>query len=122
MLGLGRNPYFSNSHAILDCFMHNSFNMAALSANALKSTPTTAVDDEAMIVLDASDISVGLERCSKSLIGRLLVESPFSSGTIESALTTIWRQPQGFNIINHGGNKFQFFFEDEKDVLIRCAP
>ncbi|MED6208921.1 hypothetical protein PIB30_049693 [Stylosanthes scabra] len=70
--------------------------MAAESANAGKLIPATTTDDDAVIVLDVSDISVGLERCSKSLIGRLLADRPFSNGTVESALSTIWRQPQEF--------------------------
>ncbi|XP_016164946.1 uncharacterized protein LOC107607511 [Arachis ipaensis] len=38
-------------------------------------------------------------------------------GTLEAALNTIWRQPEGFRILDHGGNKFQFFFKDEIELL-----
>ncbi|MED6221880.1 hypothetical protein PIB30_059055 [Stylosanthes scabra] len=64
-----------------------------------------------------SDIQGGVERCSKSLIGRLLADRSFTAGTIKSALYSIWRQPEGFKVSDRGGNTFQFFFHDEKDFI-----
>ncbi|MED6121547.1 hypothetical protein PIB30_031308, partial [Stylosanthes scabra] len=78
---------------------------------------SAVADDKLVIVLDPSDIQGGLQRCSKSLIGRLMADRSFSVGTIESALHSIWSQPKGFKAIDNGGNKFQFFFYEGKDLI-----
>ncbi|MED6145554.1 hypothetical protein PIB30_026282 [Stylosanthes scabra] len=74
-------------------------------------------DEETVIVLEASNISSGRDRCSKSLVGRLLADRSFSICTTELALNSIWRQPDGFKVTYLGGNKFQFFFDDENGVI-----
>nr|XP_025692947.1 uncharacterized protein LOC112795221 [Arachis hypogaea] len=63
------------------------------------------------------DIQEGIEKCSKSLIGRLLADRQFSRGTLEAAIYAIWSQPEGFKVLEHGSNLYQFFFEKEIDVL-----
>ncbi|MED6109684.1 hypothetical protein PIB30_035952 [Stylosanthes scabra] len=74
-------------------------------------------EEEPIIMLDRYDITVGVERCTRSLIGRLLADRSFSAGTIEAALGSIWRHPDGFKVLNRGGNIFQFFFSEERDVI-----
>ncbi|XP_025673672.1 uncharacterized protein [Arachis hypogaea] len=74
-------------------------------------------DEDSIIVIEKKDIQVGVERCSRSLVGRLWADKQFSVGTIEPAMQAIWRQPEGFKVIDHGGNVFQFFFQDERDVI-----
>ncbi|MED6192730.1 hypothetical protein PIB30_012900 [Stylosanthes scabra] len=74
-------------------------------------------EEEPIIVLDRSDITVGVERCTRSLIGRLLADRSFSAGTIEAALGSIWRNLNGFKIVDRGGNIFQLFFNEERDVI-----
>ncbi|MED6196308.1 hypothetical protein PIB30_046262 [Stylosanthes scabra] len=41
----------------------------------------------------------------------------FSMSTIEFALGAIWRRLEGFRVIDHGDNIYQFFFERETDVI-----
>ncbi|MED6170552.1 hypothetical protein PIB30_032123 [Stylosanthes scabra] len=36
---------------------------------------------------------------------------------MESVLFTIWGQPSGFKVQNHGGNMFQFYFDDVLDII-----
>ncbi|MED6144746.1 hypothetical protein PIB30_018419 [Stylosanthes scabra] len=72
--------------------------MALPSNSPLQSPVHDRVDDEPIIILDATDIQHGIARCSKSLIGRLLVDHSFSGSTIDTALQSIWRQPEGFKI------------------------
>ncbi|MED6209251.1 hypothetical protein PIB30_052943 [Stylosanthes scabra] len=91
--------------------------MAASAAQSVRIDNSSSVDEEAIIVLETSDIRGGLERRSKSLMGRLMADRSFSVGTIEVALHSIWRQPNGFKVIDHGGNKFQSFFEEEKYLI-----
>ncbi|MED6191749.1 hypothetical protein PIB30_003552 [Stylosanthes scabra] len=76
--------------------------MASSAANPLDLNHSPSVDEEPVIVLDQSVIHGGIDRCSKSLIGRLLADRSFSVGTIEAALQSIWRQPDGFKVIDHG--------------------
>ncbi|XLU57966.1 hypothetical protein S245_052614 [Arachis hypogaea] len=73
--------------------------------------------EENVINFEEKDIQGRRKRCERSLIGRLLADRQFLSGTIEAAMNSIWRQPERFKVINHGGNIFQFFFSEEKDVL-----
>ncbi|MED6189295.1 hypothetical protein PIB30_094577 [Stylosanthes scabra] len=91
--------------------------MATSANNSQRPFPSAAVDEETVIVLETAYIHRGLERCSKSLIDRLLFYRSFSGSTIESALQSIWRRPEGFKVLDHGGNKYQFFFYDEKDLI-----
>ncbi|XP_025607851.1 uncharacterized protein At4g02000-like [Arachis hypogaea] len=82
------------------------------------SNPVSAGSEEETVVrFDNEDIQEGVEKCSKSLVDRLLADRGFSSGTLEAALTAIWRQPDGFKVLNHGGNIFQFFFDKEIDLI-----
>ncbi|MED6218011.1 hypothetical protein PIB30_023098 [Stylosanthes scabra] len=70
----------------------------------------SSVEEETVIILENSDICDGLVRYSKSLIGRLMADRSFSVDTIELTLLSIWRQLNGFKVIDHGSNNFQFFF------------
>ncbi|XP_057734226.1 uncharacterized protein LOC130949561 [Arachis stenosperma] len=80
--------------------------------------PVSAGSEEEMVVrFDNEDIQEGVEKCLKSLVGRLLADREFSFETLEAALTAIWRQPDGFKVLNHGGNVFQFFFDKEIDLV-----
>ncbi|MED6121187.1 hypothetical protein PIB30_027796 [Stylosanthes scabra] len=63
----------------------------ATSADHLNGNPALHdIDEEAVIVLVLSDITEGIEHCSKSLLGRILADRSFSAGTIETSLTSIW--------------------------------
>ncbi|XP_016195665.1 uncharacterized protein LOC107636687 [Arachis ipaensis] len=81
-------------------------------------------EEEIIITVGGEDIQDGISRCEKSLIGRLLADRLFSGGTVEVALQAIWRHPKGFRVTDHGGNLFQFYFDDEMDVtrIERGAP
>ncbi|MED6127518.1 hypothetical protein PIB30_088761 [Stylosanthes scabra] len=74
-------------------------------------------EEEEVIRFHDEDVHKGIKKYTKSLIGRLLVDKHFSTGTLEAALYSIWRQPKGFKVLNHGGNLFQFFFDNETDLL-----
>ncbi|MED6216321.1 hypothetical protein PIB30_006606 [Stylosanthes scabra] len=92
--------------------------MASPDANHnIQPSSVSSADEEAVIVLDHDDICDGIDRCSKSLFGRIFADRSFSGGTIETALSSIWRQPDGFKVVDHGGNIFQFFFKEETDVI-----
>ncbi|MED6210488.1 hypothetical protein PIB30_064554 [Stylosanthes scabra] len=69
------------------------------------------------IQLKEKDIRGGLKACFNSLVGRLFADKAFSVGTMESALRAIWEKTQGFRVIEVGHNKFQFFFEEEMDLM-----
>ena len=45
--------------------------------------------EEDILFFEIEDIREGVEECSKSLIGRILADRPFSSGTMEAALGAI---------------------------------
>ncbi|MED6157238.1 hypothetical protein PIB30_021583 [Stylosanthes scabra] len=112
----GNNPIFhiSCNHLIIFFITLTMVTFAALS----KRIPDSHyVEEDSDIVLDRTDIQDGIERCSKSLIRRLLADRSFFAGTIETALNAIWRQPDGFKVVDRGGNIFHFFFNDEKDVI-----
>ncbi|MED6180667.1 hypothetical protein PIB30_012265 [Stylosanthes scabra] len=81
--------------------------MASPAENPVRSLNPDVNDEEPVIVLHASDIQFGIERCSKSLIGRLLFDRSFSGATIETAMHSIWRQPDGFKVLDLGGNKYE---------------
>ncbi|MED6108078.1 hypothetical protein PIB30_020174 [Stylosanthes scabra] len=65
-------------------------------------------EDEEVIKFH-DDIWEGLEKCSKSLIGRLLVDCQFNAETLEAALYSIWRQLEGFKVMNHGSFRVSLF-------------
>ncbi|MED6123199.1 hypothetical protein PIB30_046877 [Stylosanthes scabra] len=47
--------------------------------------------EEYVVKFDDEDIRESVNKCSKSLIGKLLSDRNFSVGTLESALHAIWR-------------------------------
>ncbi|MED6201947.1 hypothetical protein PIB30_100306, partial [Stylosanthes scabra] len=61
------------------------------------------------------DILSGISACARSLVE--FSDRPFSSGTLESALFAIWGRLTGFRVVDKGGNRFQFFFDKNSDVL-----
>ncbi|MED6172408.1 hypothetical protein PIB30_049748 [Stylosanthes scabra] len=86
--------------------------MAASFAQFLAASEDPVDVQECVVTFDDEDIREGVENCSKSLIGKLP-----SVGTLETALQAIWRQPEGFHVLHHGGNIFQFFFSNETKNL-----
>ncbi|XP_016165084.1 uncharacterized protein LOC107607672 [Arachis ipaensis] len=76
------------------------------------------------VLVEEEDIKKGKEACAKSLIGRVFADKKFSVGTMENAFRTIWGRPEGFRISDRGGNKFQFFFDNDKDLMRieKCSP
>ena len=74
-------------------------------------------NEEDILFFEEEDIREGVEECSKSLIGRLMADRSFSTGTLEAALGAIWGQPEGFRVLDHGDNIYQFFFAKNVDVL-----
>ena len=46
-----------------------------------------------------------------------MADKTFSTGTMENALGAIWGRPEGFRVLEHGDNVYQFFFEREIDAL-----
>ncbi|RYQ87864.1 hypothetical protein Ahy_B09g095407 [Arachis hypogaea] len=75
------------------------------------------LEEDQIIQFGEEDIKEGLEKCTRSLVGRLMADRKFSAGTLEAALLAIWRQPVGFKVLDHGGNVFQFFFEKEIEMI-----
>ncbi|RYR49961.1 hypothetical protein Ahy_A07g036487 [Arachis hypogaea] len=75
------------------------------------------LEEDQIIQFGEEDIKEGLEKCTRSLVGRLMADRKFSAGTLEAALLAIWRQPVGFKILDHGGNVFQLFFEKEIEMI-----
>ncbi|RYR57083.1 hypothetical protein Ahy_A05g022820 [Arachis hypogaea] len=69
------------------------------------------------MVFDDGNLQSELDKCAKSLMERLLADCLFNSGTMEATMFAIWGQPVGFKVQNHGGNVFQFFFDDEMVVM-----
>ncbi|KAL4316209.1 hypothetical protein AHAS_Ahas15G0262200 [Arachis hypogaea] len=75
------------------------------------------LEEDQIIEFGEEDIKKGLEKCTRTLVGRLMADHKFSAGTLEVALLAIWRQPVGFKVLDHGGNVFQFFFEKEIEMI-----
>ncbi|KAL4293433.1 hypothetical protein AHAS_Ahas18G0127600 [Arachis hypogaea] len=73
--------------------------------------------ENGVVFFDDNDIKEGLGVCGKSLVGRILSNKSFSIGTIEPAMFAIWRQLEGFHVTDHGENTFQFFFDNEQDLI-----
>nr|XP_025637040.1 uncharacterized protein LOC112732509 [Arachis hypogaea]XP_025661929.1 uncharacterized protein LOC112757588 [Arachis hypogaea] len=69
------------------------------------------------VLIEEEDIRKGKEACAKSLIGRVFADKKFSVGTMENAFRSIWSRPEGFRVSDRGGNKFQFFFDNDKDLM-----
>ncbi|MED6207041.1 hypothetical protein PIB30_032157 [Stylosanthes scabra] len=69
---------------------------------AHKSRSDGAEENEEIIQFSNEDIKEGLDKCKRSLVGRLLADRKFSASTLESALYSIWRQPEEFKVIDHG--------------------
>ena len=76
---------------------------------------TESEDD--ILFFKEEDIRGSIEECERSLVRRILVDRSFSAGTMEAALGAIWGHPEGFRVLDHGDNIFQFFFAKEVDVL-----
>ncbi|XP_072066652.1 uncharacterized protein At4g02000-like [Arachis hypogaea] len=91
--------------------------MADLGGSSRKGRSRGLEEEEVVVGFEDKDIAEGLQKCSQSLVGRILADRAFSVGTMESALFSIWGQPAGFKVQSHGGNLFQFFFANEMDVL-----
>ncbi|XP_025628853.1 uncharacterized protein At4g02000-like [Arachis hypogaea] len=91
--------------------------MAELGGSSRKGRSQGLEKEEVVVGFEDKDIVEGLQKCSRSLVGRMLADQAFSVGTMESALFSIWGQPAGFKVQSHGGNLFQFFFPNEMDVL-----
>ncbi|XP_025636032.1 uncharacterized protein [Arachis hypogaea] len=70
-----------------------------------------------VVCLEAEDVRARIENCSKSLIGRLMADRGFSGGTMDAAFGAIWNHPEGLRVKAHGDNVFQFFFNDESDLI-----
>ncbi|MED6222667.1 hypothetical protein PIB30_066482 [Stylosanthes scabra] len=47
-------------------------------------------EEDKVVTFEVEDIRSGLDKCGKNLLGRILADRLFSSGTMESALFTIW--------------------------------
>ncbi|XP_015934399.1 uncharacterized protein LOC107460540 [Arachis duranensis] len=74
-------------------------------------------ENEDLVQLGDEKIAKGTEACSKSLLGRLFADKPFSQGTLDNALRVIWGRPMGFRTVERGNNRFQFFFDSEQDAI-----
>ncbi|MED6119570.1 hypothetical protein PIB30_013004 [Stylosanthes scabra] len=70
--------------------------MASNSAFQLENSSNDLYAEDRVIPFNDEDVREGLEKCSKSLIGRLLSDRSFSAGALEAALLSIWRHPEGF--------------------------
>ncbi|RYR04589.1 hypothetical protein Ahy_B06g084363 [Arachis hypogaea] len=77
--------------------------MAAHAVGRIHATNATVTDEETVLLFNDEDIKDGIEKCSRR--------------TIEAALYAIWSQPIGFKVIDHGGDLFQFFFDNETDLI-----
>ncbi|XP_025678065.1 uncharacterized protein [Arachis hypogaea] len=73
-------------------------------------------ETENLVHLGAKKIVKGTEACSKSLLGILFADKPFSQGIIDNTLKVIWGRPMGFRTVEKGNNRFQFFFDSEQDA------
>ncbi|QHO25038.1 DUF4283 domain protein [Arachis hypogaea] len=91
--------------------------MLILLSNSVVQQQRHSLDDEEEIIgFEDTDIQAGIDKCSRSLMGRIMVVRLFSAETIKSALYAFWRQLEGFKVQSYGGNIFQFYFDNEIDV------
>ncbi|XP_016206193.1 uncharacterized protein LOC107646525 [Arachis ipaensis] len=91
--------------------------MVAHAVDRIHATNATVTDEETVILFNDEDIKNGIKKCSKSLVSRLFSDRKISPETIEAALYAIWSQPIGFKVMDHGRNLFQFFFDNETDLI-----
>ncbi|RYR16647.1 hypothetical protein Ahy_B04g073681 [Arachis hypogaea] len=91
--------------------------MAASTASQRHDMRAIEEEENEVLRFEDEDIQESIEKCKRSLIGKLLADRKFSSGTLEAALYAIWRQLEGFRVMDHGKNLFQFFFSSEVDML-----
>ncbi|XP_025637647.1 uncharacterized protein At4g02000-like [Arachis hypogaea] len=91
--------------------------MAAREVRGTQNPNSPREEVEEIVNLEVEDVREGIETCAKNLIGRLMADKEFSSGTMEGAFTVIWNYPEGFQVKSHGENIFQFFFNKEADVI-----
>ncbi|MED6188634.1 hypothetical protein PIB30_087740 [Stylosanthes scabra] len=91
--------------------------MASPAVHLLDNSSEAITDEEWVVTFDDEDVREGVEKCKKSLIGSLLLDRSFSASALETTLFSIWRQPEGFRVLDQGGNLFQFFFAKEIDLI-----
>ncbi|KAJ1388771.1 Zinc knuckle CX2CX4HX4C [Sesbania bispinosa] len=77
-----------------------------------------------IVVFTEEDISDGISLCSKSLVGRLLMEKPVHVNSLQNALAGIWCYPKGLIVVEVESKTFQFFFDSESDMerILRGSP
>ncbi|KAJ1399445.1 Zinc finger, CCHC-type [Sesbania bispinosa] len=77
-----------------------------------------------LIVFTEEDVTEGVDRCHKSLIGKFLTEKPVHTNSLQNALTGIWCNPKGLKVEELEPKLFQFFLEEESDLdrILRGSP
>ncbi|MED6148803.1 hypothetical protein PIB30_056326 [Stylosanthes scabra] len=74
-------------------------------------------EEDEIVILEEEDIRSGVDDCSRSLLGRLMADRNFNVGAVEAAFNAIWNQPTSLRIKQHDDNVYQFFFDNETDVV-----
>ncbi|KAL4338333.1 hypothetical protein AHAS_Ahas12G0199700 [Arachis hypogaea] len=75
--------------------------MLILLSNSVVQQQRHSLDDEEEIIgFEDTDIQAGIDKCSRSLMGRIMVVRLFSAETIKSALYAFWRQLEAYSPLN----------------------
>ncbi|MED6219157.1 hypothetical protein PIB30_033177 [Stylosanthes scabra] len=80
--------------------------MAAFAASHEQIKCAIEREEEVIIPFGDEDIQEGVEKCLKSLVGKIMADRKFSSGTLEAALYSVYTQ-------------FLFSMRDKEDRILK---
>ena len=81
-------------------------------------------EEDKVLLFDEQDVAEGIGACNHGLIGRVMTKKPINRNCIHMALRNNWSNPNGFKVVEIRENTFQFFFDEEVDILrvLKVAP
>ncbi|MED6195112.1 hypothetical protein PIB30_034953 [Stylosanthes scabra] len=74
------------------------------------------VDEENLSVYDEEDITEGIQDCKTRIIGKLITNKNINLHWIQTAMTNMWRNPEGFRAVEVKPKIYKFFFAKEADM------
>ncbi|XLT59938.1 hypothetical protein HN873_052542 [Arachis hypogaea] len=74
------------------------------------------VDEEELIVYGEEDVTEGVQNCQTSIIGKIIIDKNINLTWIQTAMSNIWKSPEGFRVTEVRPKMDQFFFKRESDL------
>ncbi|XP_072084428.1 uncharacterized protein [Arachis hypogaea] len=91
--------------------------MTESGGNLIGFVPLSNEERDDVIQLSEEDIKGTIHNCINSLVERLFANKSFSTEIMDGALKAIWGRPVEFRVKEIDHNQFQFFFDNEWDIM-----